>query len=74
MGWIVTQFMAGAREARRMTMIGNTVYRQIAGFRARPCAHQLMNTQRINGVELAGCRWCDGVFVNHQDALKVSYE
>lgn len=73
-GWLITNLLSGARHARHMVIIGNTLYRQIAGFRARPCAHQLMNRQKINGIELAGCRWCDGVFVNHEESQRVSYE
>lgn len=74
LGWIVTNIVAGARQARHLVLIGDTLYRQIAGFRVRPCSHQLFNQQKINGIELAGCRWCDGVFINHQDSQKVSYE
>ena len=72
-GWLVTNVFAGAREARLMLMIKGHVYKQVAGFRAKPCLHEMMNPVKVNGTDTYGCRWCDGVFVELEDT-RVQYE
>lgn len=74
--WVLTVFIQGVIESRHVVKLGDEAYKMIAGFgrRAFTCRHEGEVSRTINGVEVVGCRWCDGVFIKLSDAMAVKYE
>lgn len=73
-GVLLVVFINGAVAASKMTMIDNVVYKDIVGAGRSGCAHELINPERINGIELIECRYCSGVFAKLSDLRRTQYE
>lgn len=72
---VIGMLASGAREAARLMLYEGHRYKLVAGARhVAACRHDLNEGVKLNGMEFRECRWCDGVFVDVNDLLRVQYE
>ena len=72
---IIATLASGAREASRLMLYEGSRYKLVAGARhVAACRHDLGQGHKLNGMTFRECRWCDAVFVDVNDLLRVQYD
>ncbi len=70
---LISFVFSAVAEASKMMLYEGLRYKLVTG-RPNQCRHNLEVGQKLNGIEFRPCHWCDNVYIDVNDLLRVQYD